>query len=306
MNTEFIDFESAVRLLPDHHVNPMWNGQIVTDCLYEMHRFAGDFGVIARYLLDLKESEVGVIDSLPYTQQVSAYLSTPSVWMLDGAYCAGLRFDQDKLVHAVNQSATRWKTTVDVPAVFGRDGDLKAKFCDFDEPFKSKQRNEQKQALDYHKGYQLRSTDRIPYAFMANALDYWLGQGSSCESAAMAHCWTEACTRAGLGFILHFKSPLGEAYVGIVDIGGTWIFNTFFQGSARPHRIGTAALTAAVNFMRSHTENISPTGKRIMYLAAPRYGEDQSYAVYKSHVANGSEVVGSMFAYHPHAHTQPF
>lgn len=293
MDIQFANFEHVLNHLPSVSVNPMWDRHVVTTWWDKLLEYRHDYGLIDRYLDDLLKSEVCTIDGLPYVQQVSAYLSSPSVWMVDGCYCAGQLFDHKTLEQAVHSAAHRWKKTVDVPAVFGQPGELRSKICNFDQPFKSKHRNEQKQALALHEGYTLTIVDDIPHDFMCESLDYWLSQGSPCDSALAAHCWTAACASDNRGGLFKFESPLGVAYVGVVNLGKDLVFNTFFQGLARPARIGTAALTATVNWLRASSE------QRRMFLAAPRWGEELSYALYKSHLGNGEEEVGSTFAYYP-------
>lgn len=299
MDVQFKRFTDVRALLPWSHVNPMWDHEVVHHWINGLDKFSADYGLVKQYLSDLSEAEVCLVDGLPYTCNLSAYLGQPSSWLVDCSYCAGQRMPLDQLEVAVRRSATRWKTSVDVPAILGQPGDLKTKTCHFDQPFKSKQRNEQNQALKLHEGYTLEVVPEVPHDFMCQSVDYWLSQGANPVSSITAHCWSTACAREGRGWLFKFQSPLGLAYVGITNIGRDLIFNTFFQSLNRPSRIGTAALTAAVNWLRDNHQD-----HRFMYLDSPRWGEDTSYAVYKSHLSNGEEKVGSMFAFHPTARTQ--
>lgn len=299
MNIVFKDFRATLLSLPPQHLNPMWDGAIVDLWLQELGLYSRELGLVNQYLEDLWSSEVCLIDGLPYASNMCAYLSQPSSWLVDATYCAGKLMETDRLRAAINASAARWKTSVDVPAILGEPGDLKTKVCHFDLPHKSKQRNEQKQALTLHAGYTVEPVREVPFAFMMDSVDYWLSQGADPVSSITAHCWSQACARFGHGQLFKFQSPLGLAYIGITDIGGALIFNTFFQSLNRPSRIGTAALTAVVGYLRDNSKH------RMLYLDSPRWGEDTSYAVYKSHLANGEESVNSLLAFHPSARPDP-
>lgn len=305
MNIEFVTWDEAVYRLPEVGSTPDWSMSALL--LYQRYvdSYAKLAGLVERPLKRVLEGEVCLVDGLPYLQQFTDFLAIGSSWMLDSTFCTNQHMQRDAMIAAMVAASRRWGVPVDVPSIPQIPGDLVAKVYNFDLGFKSKQRNEQRQAFALHTNYRVEPVLEIPITDVEDNFDYWVqDRGTPLFSQASSYAWCAACAEIGAGYILRFESDIGLAYCGFSSLGEDLVLAAFCQVGRVP-RIGTAALAASAQWLRDHGDPKVIRSRRLL-LSLPRFNEDLCYATYKGHVSNESFKFGSLFAPAPTRPERPY